>query len=108
MISDNPDVVLRFLRATLKGHQYALDFPDEALEICLRYADNPDPEVQRAMLDASIPLIYTGYDDIGWMQQDVWQGMHRILADQNLLEGPVNIEEVFTLQFLKEIYGEIQ
>ena len=60
------------------------------------------------MLDASTPLIYTGYDEIGWMQKDIWQGMVDILAAQGLLESPVNIKDVFTLQFLKELYGEMQ
>ena len=56
MISDQPDVVLRFLRATLKGHEYALDFPDEAVEICLRYADNPDPDSSKSNAGCQHPL----------------------------------------------------
>ena len=38
MIAENPDLVLRFLRATLKGHQYAIENPDEATQISLTYA----------------------------------------------------------------------
>lgn len=106
MIADNPDLVLRFLRATLKGHQYALENLEEAAEISVKYAENPDPAVQQAMLEASLGLIYTGYDEIGWMRKEVWQGMAEILSDQGLLDAPVNVDEVFTQQFIEEIYAE--
>jgi len=108
MISENPDLVLRFLRATLKGHQYALDNPEEAVEISLRYAANPDPIAQQQMLEASVPLIYTGQDEIGWMRGEVWQSMYEILVEQNLLEKPVDVEQAYTTRFLEEIYGEVK
>ena len=108
LIAEDPDLVLRFLRATLKGHQYALENLEEATEICLKYAEDKDPEVQSAMLEASLPLIYTGYDEIGWMRYEVWQDMYDILNEQELLAGPVNIEEAYTLEFLQQIYGDLQ
>lgn len=105
MISNNPDLVLRFLHATLRGHQYALENTEAALRCSLKYADNPDATVQRAMIEASIPLVYTGYDEIGWMRAEIWEGMRAILAQQGLLVGTVTPEEAFTTQFLDEIYG---
>jgi NitT/TauT family transport system substrate-binding protein len=104
LIEDNSDLVLRFLRATLKGHQYAIDHPEEAVEIALKFAQNPDPTIQRQMLDASIPLIYTGEDEIGWMKKDVWQGMYNILDQQGLINRSFDLNEVYTTKFLEEIY----
>ena len=108
LIDDDPDLVLRFLRASLKGHLYAIDHPDEALEISLQYADDPDLVLQKDMLETSVPFIYTGKDEIGWMDKDVWQGMIDILEDQALLTAPVDVDDVFTMQFLEEVYEDTQ
>jgi NitT/TauT family transport system substrate-binding protein len=106
LASEQPDLVLRFLRATLKGHQYAIENPEVALDATMQYADNQDRAVQEAMLVASVPLIHTGDDQIGWMRAEVWEGMYQILLEQGNLEGPIDITKVYTMQFLKEIYEQ--
>ena len=105
MIENNPDLVLRFLRATLKGHQYAIAHAQEAAEISMKYAQNKDLDIQTEMAYASIPLIHTGENQIGWMNEDIWAGMIDILSEQNMLTNPVNIEDVYTMDFLYQIYG---
>ena len=106
LIENNSDLVLRFLRATIKGHLYAIEQPEETLEICLRYAEDPDPEVQRIMLERSIQLIYTGQDDIGWMRAEVWQDMHDNLYQQGLLNSRVEIDQIYTIKYLEKIYKD--
>jgi NitT/TauT family transport system substrate-binding protein len=41
-IAKNPDLVHRFVRATLKGLQYSFDHPDEAVDILQRYHPEVD------------------------------------------------------------------
>ena len=104
-ITENPDLVLRFLRATLKGHRDAIENPEDALRFSMLYAEDADPDVQAQMIAASIPLIYTGHDDIGWMRAEVWENMLAILQEQDLLSGQVDMDDVYTMQFLEQIYG---
>jgi NitT/TauT family transport system substrate-binding protein len=73
--------------------------------VTLQYAKVPDPELQTAMMEAQLPLVHTGEDRIGWMKAEVWQGMYRILLEQDLLAGPFDAGGAYTLQFLEEIYG---
>jgi NitT/TauT family transport system substrate-binding protein len=109
MIADNPEVVIRFLRATLRGWREAIENPAAAVEVTLQYAPQADSETQRDMMQASIPLVYTGEDQIGWMQAGVWQGMHQILLEQGILDAPIDLDKVYTMQFLETIYaGEQQ
>jgi NitT/TauT family transport system substrate-binding protein len=105
IIAENPDLVLRFLRATIKGHQYAIENPDEATQISLRYAKDPTLAVQQQMMIASIPFINTGEDHIGWMKPEIWADMEKMLREQGLLIAPLDITQVYTMQFLQEIYG---
>ena len=55
-------------------------------------------------MTASIPLVNTGEDFIGWMKPEIWSAMQQTLRDQGVLTKALNIEQVYTLQFLEEIY----
>jgi NitT/TauT family transport system substrate-binding protein len=105
MIDVKPDLVERFLRASLKGWRYAIAHPVEAVDMILKYARIKDHELQASMFAASIPLVHTGKDHIGWMEDRIWQDMHRILVDQHILEAPIEaLDKTYTLQFLRKIY----
>lgn len=106
LIAENPNLVLRFLRATLKGHRFAIENPEDAVDASMRYAVVQDREVQLAMLNASIPLIHTGEGPIGWMVTDDWQGMHDILFEQGILDSPLDLSQMYTMKFLESVYGE--
>jgi len=105
LIQDNPDLVLRFLRATLRGWQWAIENPEEAGPLALKYDPELDAADQTIIMEASVPLIHTGQDHIGWMRAEVWQGMHDMLLEQGLLAGPVDVDEVYTMEFLHKVYG---
>ena len=105
MVADHPDLVTRFVRASLRGWNEAVGDPDAAVEATMAYAKEADPEIQKEMMVASVPLIYTGDDQIGWMRDEVWRGMHDMLLEEGLLSAPVDLTQVYTLRFLQEIYG---
>ena len=104
MIDKNPDLVTRFLRATLKGWAYAIENPTAIGPLVLNYAPKADIELENAKMIASIPLVNTGEDYIGWMKPEVWSGMEKTLREQGVLTQPLDVTQVYTLQFLNEIY----
>ena len=105
MLAANPDLILRFLRATLKGHRFAIENPEAAVDATMHYAEVQDREVQAAMLEASIPLIHTGQDHIGSMRPEIWQGMYDMLLEQGVLAQELDVESLYTLAFLEQVYG---
>ncbi|NTU78103.1 MAG: ABC transporter substrate-binding protein [Chloroflexales bacterium] len=106
LIANNPDLVLRFLRATLKGWAYAIEHPTEIGPLVVQYAPAADAALETAKMMAALPLINTGEDQIGWMRPAVWDGMATTLHDQGVLAQPVEPTAAYTLQFLKAIYGQ--
>lgn len=104
-IAQNADVVRRFLRASLKGWTYAVENPEAVGALVQRYNPQADPDLEVIKMTASIPLVNTGEDFIGWMKPEVWAGMEQTLREQRQLPNPVKPEDMYTLQFLKEIYG---
>ncbi|MBU4258475.1 MAG: ABC transporter substrate-binding protein [Desulfobacteraceae bacterium] len=105
MIAENPDLVTRFLRATLRGWREAIEDPEAAVAITMKYAREKDSELQTRMMDASVPLIHTGEDQIGWMRAGVWERTHQLLLEEELLTGPVDPDKAYTMEFLQRIYG---
>jgi len=105
MILEKPNLITRFLRASLKGWQDAIEDYRQAVTVTLKYAQIKDPQLQTAMMEAMLPLVHTGEDRIGWMKDEVWKGMYQILLEQKLLAKPFDVNQAYTLRFLKEIYG---
>lgn len=108
LITENPDLVMRFLRATLKGWRTAIENPEIAVAETLHYSDEQYADMQAEMFDAVISLVHTGEDQIGWMCADVWEGMYQLLGEQNLLDQPFDVNSAYTMAFLNAVYGESQ
>ena len=105
LIEQDPDLVQRFTRATLRGWTYVVENPESAGGFVQNYNPHVDPQLENAKMIASIPLVNTGEDFIGWMKPEVWADMERTLREQGLLTGSLNLNEVYTKEFLMEIYG---
>jgi NitT/TauT family transport system substrate-binding protein len=103
----NPELITRFLRATLKGWQAAVGDPNAAVAATLKYVQIPDLKLQTAMMESQLPLVHTGQDQIGWMQENIWKEMHQVLLEHGMIGAPLDIEKVYTMSFLKSFYGEV-
>jgi len=100
-IRENPDLTRRFMRATLRGYQYALEHPEEAVAATVKYDETLDAEIQAAQMAAQIPLIDTGDQPIGWMDEQVWQSTVDILLKSGFISSSVNLESLYTNEFIK-------
>ncbi len=103
-IKEKPELVERFLRATLDGWQYAIEHESEAVDITLKYAKGGNQKHQSYMLKSSIPLIHTGNSKLGWMEDKQWNQLQNILLDQKILVSPIDIKKAYTMEFLEKIY----
>ena len=106
LIARNPDLVRRFVRATLKGWTYAVENPTAIGPMIVKYKPDADAELESEKMTASLPLVNTGEDFIGWMKPEVWAGMEQTLREQGVLTQTVDVTQAYTMQFLEEIYGK--
>ena len=104
LIATNPELVQRFTRATLKGWTYAVENPAEVSALVQKYKPDADATLETAKMTASLPLINTGEDQIGWMKPEVWAAMETTLREQGVLTASLDVTQVYTLQFVEEIY----
>jgi NitT/TauT family transport system substrate-binding protein len=104
LIASDPDLVSRFLRATLKGWTYAIENPATIGAMVQVYFPDTAVADQNTRMIASIPLINTGEDHIGWMRPELWVSMEKTLREQGVITTPLDVTQVYTLQFLEDIY----
>ncbi len=100
MMRERPDVIERFVRATLKGYQYAIEHPEQAAQFALKYDNTLDPKLQLASMQAYVPLIDTGDAPIGTMDAAVWQNTHDILLQHKFISSSVDLKTLYTNQFV--------
>lgn len=101
LISSDPELVQRFIRATLKGYQYAVEHPQEVAAFTLKYDESLDVAFQQATIEAQIPLLDTGDAQIGWMEEDIWNNTQAILLDQGYITSPIDLTKAYTNDFIK-------
>lgn len=98
---NEPEKIAAFVRATLKGVEFAVSSPDESYEICLKYVENLDTNkegVQYSVLSASIPFWNTLNN--GYSSEASWAIMEDLLVDMQLISGQAPLDESFTNEFL--------
>ncbi|MCJ1676070.1 ABC transporter substrate-binding protein [Streptomyces sp. APSN-46.1] len=94
-----------FIAATLKGLQYTIDHPKEAVELSKKTVPGlEDPKKQAdalAVLNASLPLMKTeGAAKPGQNDAAQWKQMEEFMRSHKLLTNPVSVDEAFDNSFL--------
>jgi NitT/TauT family transport system substrate-binding protein len=104
-IVEHPEVIARFLRAALtRGWIAAIQHPEAVVPMTAKYLPDADLAHELAFLTAMLPLINTGEVPIGWMDPKIWTSMANTLVEIGILEKPMDVTQVYTLRFLREIY----
>jgi NitT/TauT family transport system substrate-binding protein len=103
LIAEDPALVEKFVRATLRGWAEALQNPEESAKLALQYNAELDLAHEVQVLKASAPLIHTGTDRIGWMRDEDWQEMLRTLHEEHVIAAPLPAGDLYTTRFLGAI-----
>ena len=102
MISQNSDIVKKFMQATKMGYQYSWENPEQAAEILLKNA----PELNKELVTESQKFLAKEYksDAAYWGEQkpEVWENYMNWLYDNKLIDKKTDISKAFTNDFVKE------
>ena len=104
-VSGDPELVERFLRATLRAVEYIEDHVDEAVEITLTYAEGADPEHQRFLLETDLAAAQRA-DGIGRGDAAQWQALVDLLLEYDVIEQGADIDSAFVGSFVDDLYDD--
>ncbi|MCC6147809.1 MAG: ABC transporter substrate-binding protein [Anaerolineaceae bacterium] len=104
ILKAQPEMLTGFLRAALKGIQFASENLDDAVKIVMQYTGpETDPDHMRFMLEAELKDAAgpeTEQHGLGWQTLEQWQAQAKVLADADL-PVPEDVRQVFTTQILE-------
>jgi ABC-type nitrate/sulfonate/bicarbonate transport system substrate-binding protein len=101
MLQQNPEIVRKFVTATLKGWSSAIAAPEEAAQITVKYGAKLTYDHELAMMKASLPLLQPDAQPVGWMEAANWSATQKLLVEAGFQKAPVDVSKAFTTEFLK-------
>jgi NitT/TauT family transport system substrate-binding protein len=103
LLDSDPDVLQRFLKATLHAVEWTRDHREQATDIVMQWAPQEDRAHQRAMLDVELDMAESPVADprgLGYVSRDRWQAFHDSLLKFGGLNGPADIGAAYNERIL--------
>lgn len=99
LVAEDPDMVQRFVTATLRGLQDTLDNPAEAYEISKKFVEGLGDD-RMNVLEATLPLWQS--EQMGLSDLAAWQNTQDVLLEMGFLDEPLaDLTAVFDNQFVE-------
>jgi NitT/TauT family transport system substrate-binding protein len=106
MVREKPDVVQRFLRASLRGWKYAIEHQAEAVEIVLKQNPNLKRDHQTVMMQEVARLVVWGPGrerGIGYIDRRAAEFTQKFLLENQQLSKPVALDQAYTMRFWEAV-----
>jgi NitT/TauT family transport system substrate-binding protein len=105
VLAENPDLVRRFVKASVRSWQAALDDPDAAVDAALKVKPDLNRESTLKQLQVDLGLLFspnTEGQGIGYGAEADWQHTKELLAEYRELETDREASSFYTNEFLPE------
>jgi NitT/TauT family transport system substrate-binding protein len=105
VLAENPDLVRRFVKASVRSWQAALDDPEAAVEAALKVKPDLNRESTLKQLQVDLGLLFSPNTEghgIGYGAEADWQHTKELLAEYRELETDREASSFYTNEFLPE------
>lgn len=94
IIDKDPHMVDSFVKATLKGWEYAVQNPEAVVDLILRDYNTQQKTREHLLFEAheSIKMILPNLVPVGYMHKKRWQHIQQIFIEQGHIRQPVNLD----------------
>lgn len=99
LIEDDPKLVQSFVTATIKGYEDAINDPEAAAKVLLKYA----PELDEDLVMESQKFLSANYKDkdpFGYQQAKMWNDFGNWLKENKIISEDLDINSLYTNQFV--------
>ena len=103
---ENPGIIKRFVKASLRGWEFTLKNPEEAINIMAKYRTEIDQPLMLANLKLIIDLFRTNrykQNGIGWVDDKKMADSIKIIAQYRDLKVDMKPSDMYTNEFLTKI-----
>lgn len=98
----NPDICEKFTQASIKGWDYAIDHPEDAVEILLKHdkTGELDGDFQFTQMNHMIHLIERDNYPIGWHRREDFETIIDVFMENDVLETAPDMDKLYTNEFV--------
>ena len=101
-IESEKEMITKFMEATTKGYEYAIENPEDSAKILVKQA----PEISEDLAIASQNYLADKYKEDatvwGEMKDSVWNNYTKFMLDNNLINKNMEANEAYTNEFLSK------
>lgn len=101
-IANDPEMVKKFMAATKKGYEYAIENPQEAAKIL---HEDALPDTDLSFLEASQEYLSSQYakdaESWGRMKDSVWNGYTEFMYECGLIDHTISAQDQYTNEFVQ-------
>lgn len=100
MIAEDPETVEKFMKAAVKGYEFAIDKPEAAADILIESV----PDLNAELVTESQKWLATKYQDdaseFGIQETERWEKVKDFMVEHDLIEADFDVEKAFTNEFI--------
>lgn len=101
-LEQKPEMVKKFLKATAKGYEYAIDNPEESAEILQKYAPDYDLELLTVSQEYLADRYMEDSETWGTMKDSVWDNYTDFMLEYGVIDKDIAASDCYTNEFLPE------
>lgn len=99
-VAQRPEMVERFVRAMVRGYQWAMENPRRAAEYVLRADPQLRPELVMRSLELLAPYFQEPEPKVGWQTLERWEVYADWMHERGLLSSRVDVSQAITNRFV--------
>lgn len=106
LIAKKPDLVRRFVDATVRGVAYAVEHPKKAVDHFMRHFPEQNRQMAEGAWQITIDLLFdkgVKENGIGYMTKEKMTLTRDILAKYQKIEAQIPVEDLYTNRFLPRV-----
>ena len=103
LLKEDPDLIRRFVEASLRGFLWTRANPDEAVAIVKKFSETVDPRIAKRELELSWQAWVTPNtkdQPLGWMAEKDWEETVRVLMEYGGVTTPLDPRQLYTNEFI--------
>jgi len=103
LLNEKPELIKKFVKATMKGWDYAIKHPEEAIDIFSKNHPELNKENELTKFYGLTPMVETEFtkkQGLGYQSEEKWISTQELLFDLGIITEKININELYTNEFL--------
>lgn len=104
MVKNHPDLVRKFVKATVRAWEYAINHPEEAIDVLIKYYPEIDKASELDKFRGELQLSeneVTEEHGFGYQTKERWEEVQDLLYGLEIIKTKIDVTTLYTNEFLE-------